>query len=341
MTTDGRSPKSADGGSFEVNGMSQAGLIVEPQHDAEADRFDVEVEAKLRATEERVLGLAGRSVEASQREALEMAHDIVFNFKPVPWFIWRLANFVLGGAGESPAVSEGLIFGMRRLLFAAASDPLLGKGEKINNVRTALQIVSSDVIAAASVIHSICRRLTSRPLDRIWRPVLDEALIRARIGHCLARECKEFGAGRGMLAGFSSRSGLAVLLATGDLDKAQRVLEEIAVGEDACRAAGAVYGCDPMYISAMLLSAAGCNPEAASGIVPSSSEDSLALVTTDEQMRWLSVLVLCEAFRQGKADAVSVRYWDALKLGHPGKRQILMDEVRKIARRGHGWNWMT
>ena len=144
-----------------------------------------------------------------------------------------------------------------------------------------------------------------------------------------------------MLAGFSSRSGLILLLSSDEIEKAQMVLEDIATGESMSQAAAKVYGCDPMHVSAMLVSAAGCSADAASGIVPSSSADSISLVKSGEQLRWLSVLALCEALRQGEAEDISERYWEALNLGHPGRRTILMDEVRKLSRRGHGWSWIV
>ena len=44
-------------------------------------------------------------------------------------------------------------------------------------------ILPSDVVAASSVIHAVCRRLGTRQFERIWRPILDDAILRARIGY--------------------------------------------------------------------------------------------------------------------------------------------------------------
>ena len=202
-------------------------LVDAPDNDVEKDSFTLQLEKTLTNVHEEVALVDSESLE---REAWLEAKSIIEKFKPVPWFIWRLSHFVLGRSGEIKQLDQGLVFGLRRLLFAAASDKVLGSGRKIDNTREALSLVSSDVVAAVSVIHAICRRLSKCDFERIWRPILDDALLRARIGVVVGEVVPEFGSGRAMLAGFAGRLGLAILISSGSLEQAQRCLELLASG---------------------------------------------------------------------------------------------------------------
>ncbi|RMG39761.1 MAG: hypothetical protein D6719_12590 [Candidatus Dadabacteria bacterium] len=317
-----------------------AGLLVEPQEEIESDDFEKQLQITLKETEKGVLSLKNVADTPDQTRSWQNARKVVEEFKPVPWFIWRLCNFVLGKPGKINQVSEGLVFGLRRLMFAAASDSVLGSGEKVNNARKALKILKPDTIAAVAVIHAICRRLSSRQFERIWRPILDDAILRARIGYMVAEKLEGFGSGRGMLAGFAGRCGLAITITSGDLDQARAALEMLATGTDIKEVGLAVYDCEPLQVSAMTLSAAGCGRDAAFGTVSYASEEPESVISNDEQKNWLIAFSVIEKVRMGLGEQVPDEYWTWLGFNSEAERALLLDEARTITRRGHEWKWL-
>ncbi|MCB0332214.1 MAG: hypothetical protein KDD55_01875 [Bdellovibrionales bacterium] len=319
----------------------ELGLVEDPQESSGAkDHFDEQLEKTLRETEEAVLSLKEISSDPTQTHSWEEAREYVSKFRPVPGFIWRLSHFVLGRSGSIQPVSEGLVFGLRRLLFAAASDPVLGVDEKVNSVRKALKILDPDVIAAVSVVHAVCRRLHNKPHERIWRPILEDAVLRARIGIDVGAQSEAFGKGRGMLAGFAGRAGLAVLIASSDLDCARQALELLANGKSIRDVGLIVYECDPLQVSAMILSAAGCGRDAAFGTVSYASPAARTIVANDEQLRWLASFSVVENVRMNTPEAVGAEYWEVLGFEDEDEKAKLLDSAKKIIRRGHGWGWI-
>lgn len=321
---------------------SAAGLIVEPDSDlSESDSFAKQLEETLRETEAEVRE-AGRirSLE-DQIISWSSARDLVTDFKPVPWFIWRLSNYVLGQSDKVMPISEGLVFGMRRLLFAAASDKVLGSGEKINNIRRALQLLPADVIAAVSVIHAVCRRLQTKQFERIWRPIIDDALLRCQIGFYIGQVKKEFGSGRGMLAGFAGRCGLAMLIASGELEQARIALEMLAGGSDISEVGVRIYKCDPLQVSALTLSAAGCGRDAAFGTVAYASDSPLLVVQNEAQKCWLAAFTIAENVRMFTLGKVAPQLLEVLGYDGAREQEDLAELVKMLVRRGHGWGWLA
>jgi len=318
---------------------SGAELVVAPVSDGEQDKFTEQLEQTLQETERALLdSIPG---QGNLIESWQIARAVVARFRPVPWFIWRLSNYSFGKSGPTRPISEGFVLGLRRLLFAAASDEVLGAGEKINNVRKALKVLSPDVLTAVAVIHAISRRLATKDFGRIWRSVLDEAIMRSRIGFIVGEKDPMFGPGRGMLAGFSSRIGLAILLADGNLEEAEQTIERIANGEDSETAALEVYNCRPVQVSAMALSAAGCGRDSAFGIIGDQNNQNISQAgVSEEKARWRAAYYIVEQLRAGTAEEVSADLWDLLKLEESDKQRI-MEEVHILSRRGHGWNWLA
>lgn len=322
---------------------SSAELMVEPEVPAsEADSFAKELERTLQETERAVLDLEGRKPESGQGVSWQKARSVVEGFRPVPPFIWRLSNYVLGNPDTINSASEGLVFGLRRLLFAAASDEVLGTGSKVNSVHVALDVLPSDVVAAVSVIHAISRRLASRQFERIWRPILDDAILRAQIGYYVGEHSPKFGRGRGMLAGFAGRCGLAILISSGDLDQARKALEMLATGAEIKDVGLALYGCDPLQISAMTLSAAGCGRDAAFGTVSYAgvAPATAAGLPSAAQRSWYAAFYLCEYIRTGRSDKIPASIWNELGFTGSELKKEVEDRSRNALRRGHGWNWL-
>lgn len=302
--------------------------------------FEKQLEKTVRETEEAVLGIQDVSTNPKLAKSWSRTADLVADFQPAPWFIWRLVNFVLGRSEQTATVAEGLVFGLRRMLFAAAADPQFGNGEKATSVRKALKVVDSDVIAATALILAVSRRLSAKKeLERIWRPILDDALLRTRIGFLVGFCDDEFGAGRGMLAGFSGRAGLAVLVAVGDESQGRNALELMASGTSVREVGLEVYDCEPAQVSAMILSAGGLSRDAAFGTASYATREPLENVKNDHQLKWLAAYTICDRVRTGAFDDVAEEMWEALMI-ESVDRETLRDEVRKYIRRGHGLNWI-
>lgn len=320
---------------------TSGGLVVEPEANDEKTRFVGQLDRTLKEAELELKNLSGKTSQGKESAAWEEARRLITKFQPVPWFIWRLSNFVLGKPGTVNRVSEGFVLGLRRLLFAAASDRILGAGEKVNNVRQALEILPSDVVAAMSVIHGVCRRLGTWEHERIWGPMVDDAILRASIGYFVGRSCESFGPGRGMLAGFSGRCGLAIMIACGDLEKARQALEMLAAGDEISEVGLKIYGCSPLQVSAMLLSACGCGRDAACGTVGYASADPLGVVTNEEQLKWLAAFSVTELVRMNQSDKIDRQYWQILELDSEDKQEALLAYTTRATRQGHGWNWLV
>lgn len=320
--------------------VSSIGLVVEPESSTEADQFARELEKTLQETEQAVLALGGEQ-DQLVAQSWQKSRQLVADFRPVPWFIWRLSNFVLGAPGHISKASEGLVFGLRRLLFAAASDSIIGAGQKVNNVHQALDILKPDVVAAVAVIHAICRRLATKDFERIWKPILDDALLRAQLGYHVGKQNPNFGCGRGMLAGFAGRCGLAILIASGELEQARKALEFLATGAEIKEVGLNIYGCDPLQVSAMTLSACGCGRDSAFGTVAFySTSKAQGLQLSSPQQHWKAAFAVTELIRTNKLSEVDQETWEVLNFqGQEAKDEL--SRLAKIAvRRGHGWAWL-
>lgn len=319
--------------------FGEGGLLSEPEQSPEADRFNEELERSLAETQEDVLRLKNLSDETKAR-SWETARAIVEEFQPVPWFIWRLSNYVFSSSNKVTQLTDGAVLGLRRLLFAAASDSFLGEGTKVNSIHKALQILSPDVVAAVAVIHAVSKRLAVCQFERIWRPILDDAILRSQIGFLVGERNKEFGAGRGMLAGFAGRCGLAILIASGELEQARKALELLASGADISSVGMSVYGCDPLQVSAMTLTAAGCGRDAAFGTVGYASPLSGFEGENESQFCWLSAFAVVEMVRTGRQREVDERFWEALGYNLGQDRGDLVSVSESLLKRGHNLNWI-
>lgn len=295
----------------------------------------------------------GRTLDEAERQIAEVVHqepseirtwrkarELVERLRPVPWFIWRIPNFVFGKDGKINQLPEGMLIGLKRVVCRAASDPYMGVGREISTVRDALKVITADVIAAVSVIHSIGRRMESFPHSRIWGPILDDALLRAQIGHDLGRRRAQFGGGRGMLAGFASRIGMAVLIALADQAQATKALERLAGGAALADVGIEIFGCAPLQVSAMLLTAAGCGKDAAFGILQFGAGSAMTGPLDTVELQWASAITLCEHVRLGQADQLQDSLWDAFAVLNDEERRAILDDAKISARRGTSWGWL-
>jgi len=274
-------------------------------------------------------------------KAWQKARVLVEEFRPIPWFIWRISNYVFGKSGQLNVVPEGMVMGLKKLMFAAASDSIMGSGQPVTNMKLALSTLRSDVIAASSVIHAICRRLATRQHERIWRPILDDALLRAQLGFFVGERRGSFGSGRGMLAGFAGKAGLAVLIASGDLEQARTALDRLAGGENVSTVGQEVYGCDALQVSAMMLSASGCGRDAGFGTVSYASQEQMEILENDEQKAWRAAFTICEKIRTNSESEIDDSLWLLLRYDEKDPRAHLVDMSKLLVRTGTNWSWLV
>jgi hypothetical protein len=313
-------------------------LIVEPEAGREAEALKERIDNSIDSARNDLLSSCS---SYANEDNLIVASDIIRQFKPVPWFIWRLTNYVFSQNSGRKDLPEGFVLGLRRLLFAAASDPALGSGEKVNSLRIALETLAPCTIAAITAIHGICRKLVASEHERLWRPVLDDALIRARIGYLIGKKDSEFTPGKGMLAGFVGSAGLAVMFASSSENRASAVLEMVAKGTDVGDAADDIYGCHSLIVGAMLLSAIGCGSNAASGVMASLSSTPHEIINNNEQAHWLAATDIVEAVRTGASKQVPSISWRSLGIELESSQQEIVKNSKKYIRNDHGLHWLV
>jgi hypothetical protein len=304
--------------------------------------FEAQLEADLIQSEAAVRSIDVQGGIIDSANTLLNARRTVLEFQPAPQFIWRVVNYCLGRGGRINKLDDGLLFGLKTLLLNLSADPILGKGGTPKNIREVTESVPSDVIAAVSAIHAVCRKLKSRDFHAVWGPILDDALIRALLGFYVGQMSESFGPGRGMLAGFSGRSGLAVLVATGTTKQAQDAIALLSSGRSIQDVARDLYGTDPLEVSAMILSACGLGKDAVLGVAGYAAGVSARVASLAiEQRRWLAALTVTDVARMGNLSDVPEDFWTLLEYDSRAERQELEQIVLTLKRRGHGLSWLV
>ena len=309
--------------------------------------FDLELERSLTKIKMEFKGRDELNPHAEDREGWELATEMVLKFKPVPWFVWRISNFVFCKQGHSKELNDGFIFGMRKLVCTAAMDPFFGGANNTTlSTRDAVKILSPDVVGAVAIIHSICRKLKGKANARIWESMLDDAILRAKIGCIVGDTIPDFGSGRGMLAGFSSRSGFVLSVAMGNEQQAKSALDQLAFGKSPREVGVNVYKCDPFQVSSMLLLASGCGRDAAIGTAgffanTATGANGVIGAETAEERKGHAAFSVCESIRRQEEGKISESDWEVLGLTNEFKREILVEDAKEIVRRGHQWNWLV
>lgn len=293
------------------------------------------------------LAADGASVEerfdltGPEGRAWRVATSMVNRFKPVPWLLWTIIRGVYGRSGEIGSPDPMSFSPVEKLLLNAVRDRTLGKKELPERISLsdAVKLLGTDVAGSLCYIHAVSRRVGSVLNEKVARPIIDDALLRTFIGYQAGLHSKVAGAGRGMIAGFSGRSGLAIQIASGTLEQAQKALAGLASGVEISKVCTDIYGCDPLKVAALSLIAGGCSRDVAYGIAAYSSKRN-DVVPGTEQFMWLSLFSLIEALRMSRSEQVSEVTWK--ELGYdPAARAALVDVITQAQRRGHGWRWIT
>jgi hypothetical protein len=279
-------------------------------------------------------------IVADAKSAWQLARNKVEKFKPLPWFIWRLSNSVFTKTSGQEEINEGMLLGLRRLVFAAASDPVLGTGSKVNILKKALTILRPDVIAAVAILHCICKRLPHFGNQRVWQTMLDDGLINSQIGFEVGRISKNFSLGRALLAGSASKIGLAILVATGDSRQAQELMEEFSTGRSPESACLKVYGCDASQIAAVLLAYCGCGTDSASGISQSNLSANSIQQLSPSVAAWAASSKVIKILTDNK-DKESLNPYLNILGAEPSASIELTNKSKQLQRNGHSWEWLV
>jgi hypothetical protein len=268
----------------------------------------------------------------------EIATSLVTEIKPIPWSVWRIASFVFGSYGRINTPPEGMFLGYQNFLSTLNKDPEFGTEFKELNPLEIPSKISVDVVISTLIMYSVCRKLSHLPLKRIWSTMLDDALIRARIGGSLASYSSNFGVGRGLLAGFSGRMGIVLLLATGNHQKAARTLQLLADGQTLRTVGIDIFGVDPLHVSAVTLLSAGFGLDAACGIVAFNTPSLVATNTIQEE--WQSAFSIVEHSRLGQFGKISEKNWNTFGLTSHEKKDEFRRQVNNYSRKGHLFEWL-
>lgn len=270
------------------------------------------------------------------------ASNIVKKVKPIPWIIWVMIRSVYGGSSKSFSADPMTFVPLENLLLRAVQDDSLANEEfKITpkSITAAMKLLGPETAASLCFMHSVCMRVSRTLNERIYRAIIDDALIRARLGVNLGQCSDYLDIGRPLLAGFAGRAGLAVQLASGSEEQAKKALNSLATGKDISKMGHDVYGCDPLQVAALTLVAAGCNRNIAFGVA-SFSLPSNGGTVSKEQDFWYKLFATLEYIRLNKIDWITPDIWLLLGFDDAGKEELL-NQSQDVFRNGHGFAWVT
>lgn len=274
----------------------------------------------------------------------KVAASLVSEFRPVPPVLWRVIHSVYGKKSEIQKMESAVFSPMQPLILRAAKDPVLGDPSKFEDKKDvylaeAVSVIGVDVAAALCFMYAVCRRVSASLIRRLWRPIVDDALIRSLLGYHVGVQSVKISRGQGMLAGFAGRCGFAIQVAAGDEEQCAEAFSELASGADMSEVCTGIYNCEPLQVSAMALIAAGCSKDMAMGVAAYSMGDQ-AERFGKRDFPWLELFSTVEELRMAREDKVKPGYWGLLGI-KPDVKPSLIKKVDKILRRGHTWHWLT
>jgi hypothetical protein len=283
-----------------------------------------------------------------EENSWEIAQRLVTEFRPVPSFLRSMLYKLFNENSSVDKLHHMVFFALHPLLMRAAKDETLRENSRTGvtvsdkdlSVQEALDSLGDDVAGALCFVHAVCRRVDHVLPKRISIPIVDDALIRAKLGFFLGMLSPGFGRGKGILAGFAGRSGLAIQIAAGDIEEVQGVLESLAVGEDIQVVGSRVYGCEPLQVSALSMIAAGCGRDSAFGVSTYGRRSSgFPADLAKERAKWFSAFCIVEHLRMGRSYLIEDSHWECLDITD-AKKARLKSELQDLQRRGHRWRWL-
>ena len=292
--------------------------------------------------------LLSDSPTAREAQAWKLARDIVECVRPVPVVMRNFIRPVYGRSDTLGNVSPYAFLPVSGLLKKAVMDTSFsderrivapGVEESSLTLSVCLEVLGFDVAAALALVHSVCRRINTTLPPRVSRALIDDALLRTRIGLYVGKYSQFLFPGQGMLIGFCGRAGLAIQIASGSTEQAEKALSSLASGREISNTCRRVYGCDPLQVAVMTLIAGGCHRNIAMGIA-SYSKDSNAEKETERNI-WVSGFRIIDSLRVGDFERLQDLDWDVLGFFDQVMQDQLFKDVQNMQRKGHGWRWVT
>ncbi len=290
---------------------------------------------------------AGATGVSAESGGWETAGKLVSDFRLVPPVIWGIGRAVFGKDGSIGEIHAGVFLPLATLVRYAAKQKPFGRGnekdapgDSVEELRRAVTKIGGDVLGALCVMHPVCRRVSVSMSESLWRPLLNDALLSAQIGYLLGKYAEAFGRGRAMLAGFVARSGVPTMIAMLDEKQRETVSEEIKQGASINEWTKTLFGCEPLQISLLSLTAGGCSREAALGIAMS-----LNASTRPEPgsvcEQWLASYTIIEEIRIGNREKISKSHWSALGIESEDAKEKFFEDVDDLIKRNINWQWLT
>ena len=302
--------------------------------------FVKQMEETLVQTEAEVRQLARGKLSDDQETSILKAREVVQQFRPIPQVMWKIINYAIGRSGSIKTPPEGMLFGLQKIILALSKDPALGGGTPASTVKGVLENVTGDIISAVVIMHAVSRRLKSFPMEAVWGPILDDAVLRANVGFYIGAMCTDFGSGKAMLAGFAGRAGLATLIALGTEEQAGQAIMRLSSGHEIRKVALEIYKTDPILVSSMILSASGCGRDAVVGTASFALAPKEWSELSIHQKRWLAALKVTDEARMGDLDSIPEEMWAWIDYNDVGERAELKDIVENLKKKGHPWRWL-
>ncbi len=290
---------------------------------------------------DRILDEASEEAVGTISPTWVRAREVVKKVRPIPWAFWSLIRSVWGHENPESIVLDSSQFSVvERLVLRAVEDselvmePVERKGQYVDSY-TAL---GASTTSSLCFIHAVCKRVAVSLQERVYRAIIDDALLRARLGVILSKASPRVSVGTGLLVGFSGRAGLAIQLASGSETEASDALKGLAMGQDISSTGLNVYGCDPLQVGALALISAGCNKQIASGISAFgiSKED---IIFGTPQYDWMLYFQAIEKMRVGKIETLTTAELEYLGIGEEAKSR-LQTMSQKAFRAGHNLEWL-
>lgn len=269
------------------------------------------------------------------------ATEIIKTVRPIPWAFWGLIRSVWGSQNPHREIVDSSHFTVvEKLVLRAAGDPdlTLGPVKGKRQFTDFYNAVGPETTASLCFIHAVCKRVSVSLQERVFKAIIDDALLRARLGVVLSQLSPKVSTGAGLLVGFSGRAGLAIQLASGTEASASEALKSLATGQSISSTGISVYGCDPLQVGALALIAGGCNKQIATGIsaIDGKRED---VLVGSPQYDWMLYFNTIEQMRIGRLDSMSPAELEYLAIGDEAKKDLAANS--KLAfRSGHNFDWL-
>src|SRR5690606_24798089 len=119
-----------------------------------------------------------------------IATDIVKKVRPVPWAFWVLIRSVWGEKNpDKISIDSSRSTGVESLILKAVEDKelLIAPLVKTTQYAECFRALGPQTIASLCFIHAVCKRVSLGLQERVFKAIIEDALLRARLGVVLSQ----------------------------------------------------------------------------------------------------------------------------------------------------------